>query len=230
MPQVHGQKQQLTGPTAKEGIAIMADQSGTTGFSEFSSAAQTPDAVRQKLIDAQMEAARQPALDLAGELLTFLGSLPGAFAESQRRELKRLMRSTDEKDPRVAALQASIEQADMLQSTALSGQARVNRALTALSRGGDYFQGFVSDADFAPLADRTVQLTGFKTYSATTEADGYFSIALDLKEMFSREPAAAGKTGEWQVEILKGSTLIYRDPTPLVLSGGSAYREYVVSE
>jgi uncharacterized small protein (DUF1192 family) len=208
----------------------MSDQSGTTGFSDFASAAETPDAVRQKLIDSQMEAARQPALDLAGELLTLLSSLPDAFAESQRRELKRLMLSVDEKDPRVAALQASIEQTNMLQSTARSGQARVKRALTALSRGGDYFQGFVSDADFAPLAGRTVQLIGIRTYSATTEADGYFVIALDPKETLSREVKEEGKMDEFLVEIVKGSAVIYRDPTPVVLGGGSVYREYVIPE
>jgi hypothetical protein len=174
----------------------MANESRKTGFPEFSFDSQSREALQRQLIETPMEAASQSALGTAVELFTFMSGLPDAFAASERRELKRILKSGNDADPRVAALQGSIEQADILQSTARLGQARVERALAALTdRRGDLFHGFVSDTAFTPLEGLTVRLTdtktaGAKVFAATTGADGYFSMDLGTKQSTPRDSRA----------------------------------------
>ena len=161
----------------------MATQSRKTGFPEFFADTQSVENLRRQFIDAPMEAAGQSALGSGIELANLLGILPAAFAASQERELKRIQSSGIENDPRVAALEASIEQADVLQTMAQHGRVRIERALVAFADKGKVFHCFVSDADLVPLKGLTVRVTGSKatrsnTLSTTTDDDGYFSIAL----------------------------------------------------
>ena len=241
----------------------MTTQSRKTGFPDFVADVLSAEALRRQFIEAPMEAAQQSALGTAGELATLMGILPDAFAASQRRELTRILKSGNEKDSRVAALQASIAQADVLVATARRGQARVQRAIAALTGNGDVFHGFVSDRDVAPLKGLTVRLTdhkskGAKAFTAMTDEEGYFSIDLgtdkpsprdsdakpnpinlskwmaDLMAGLSQDtspaPAASTEAGIAQVEILNANgKLLHRDPTFVALSGGSIYREYVIT-
>jgi hypothetical protein len=243
------------------GESIMATQSRKSGIPEFFADTQSAESLRRKFIEAPMEAAGQSALGSAVELATLMSILPDAFVASQRRELERIKRSGNENDPRVAALQTSIEQAGVLQTMALRGQTRVQRALVAVASNDNVFHGFVSDADFAPLKGLTVRLTGTKTadakaFSATTDADGYFSIDLGTKKSTPRDsgakaspinmsqriadlfaglgqdttaaPAGSPETSVGQVDILKNDKLLYHDPTFIALNEGSIYREYVI--
>lgn len=217
------------------------------------------DAVRRQFIDGPLQASEPAALEIAAELFALLRTLPDAFAASQRRELGRLLRTSDAKDARVMALQASIEQADALRATAQLGQVRLERAMGTLIGGVTGFHGFVSDGNLAPLPKLTVRLTASaqgkgKTFSGTTQADGFFSIELEkttrdsgakrgptsmidrLAAVFAGGGADAhlaaarpDETGEGRVEILKGGTVIYSDPVPVVLGEGSVYREYVIA-
>ena len=239
----------------------MTAKSRKTGFPDFVADIQSAEDVSRQFIDAPLAAAQQSALGSAAALATLLGMLPDAFAASQQRELNRILKSGNDNDPRVAALQASIEQAERLHTTARRGQARVQRALVALAAGGDVFHGFVSDSDLAPLEGLTVRLTetpaeGVKAFTATTEADGYFSIDLSpntstrrdagakaspinlsqrIAALFARgsddrttAPAGNPETSVGQVEILKYDRLLYRDPTLVALKEGRIYREYVI--
>lgn len=241
----------------------MATQSKKTGLPEFFTDAKSTETVRRQFLEAPLEASRQSALGSAVELATLMSILPDAFVASQRRELNRVTKSGKESDSRVAALQTSIEQAEVLQTMALRGQARVQRALVALATNEDVFHGFVSDPDLAPLKGLTVRLTDNKTtrakaLSATTDDDGYFSIALGTKDDTPRDaqakdspinlsqriadllaglsqetsaaPAAGAEAGVSQVEILKKGKLLYRDPVLLARDGGSIYREYVITD
>ena len=169
----------------------MAPKSRQTGFPDFVADSPSPESARRQSIEAPLEAAQQSALDSATALATLLSMLPDAFAVSQQRELNRILKSGSDNDPRVAALQASIEQAERLHTTARRGQARVQRALGALAGGGEVFHGFVSDSDHAPLAGLTVRVTGtqagVKAFMATTEADGYFTIDLSTNTSTRRD-------------------------------------------
>jgi len=177
----------------------MATQSRKTGFPEFFADTQSAESLRRQFIEAPMEAAGQSALGSGIELANLLSILPAAFAASQERELKRVMKDGIKNDPRVAALETSIEQAGVLQTMAQRGRARVERALVAVADHGNVFHGFVSDADFVPLKGLTVRLTGSKatgsnTLSTTTDDDGYFSIALSPKS--SKQQDSTAKTGK----------------------------------
>jgi hypothetical protein len=102
-----------------------------------------------------------------------------------------------ENDPRVAALESSIEQAGVLQTMAQRGQVRIERVLVAVAGKDHVFHGFVSDADLAPLKGLRVRLTGTKatrsnTLSTTTDDDGYFSIALGPKSNKQQDSGAKG--------------------------------------
>ena len=165
----------------------MATQSRKPGFSGFFADTQSADSQRREFIEAPMEAARQSALGTAIDMLTFISILPDAFAASQRREIERIKRSGNDNDPRVAALQTSIDQTGVLQTMALRAQTRIRHAAAAVASNDNVFHGFVSDADFAPLEGLTVRLTDSKTpranaFSATTEDNGYFSIDLGTKK------------------------------------------------
>ncbi len=193
----------------------MATQSKKTGFPEFFADTQSADNLRRQFIEAPMDAAGQSALGAGIELANLLNILPGAFVASQERELERLKKSGIENDPRVAALETSIEQAGVLQTMAQRGQARIQRGLVAFAGGDKVFHGFVSDAQLTPLKGLTVRLTGNKTLSATTDDDGYFSISLGKKSKKQQEDA-----GEKRGQAGKGSLL--QRITDLMASPGIA--------
>lgn len=150
------------------------------------------DTLREQLLTAQMDAAREPAIATALELFSFMSALPDAFAASQQREAKRLQRLGRDKNPRLEALKVSIEEADKLRAAARSGQVRLERALAVLTESSDVFHGFVSDTELQPQQDYTVRLvgaggTGGKSeLTAKTESDGYFSITLKARKKASR--------------------------------------------
>lgn len=174
----------------------MATESRTTGFTEFMADMQSPDAVGRQFIDVPLAAAQQSAMGSAAELMSLMRLLPTALVASQQRELNRLQKLADDRDPRVAALKASIEQVEVLRTTGGRGQARVQRAVETLSSGGEVFFGFVSDVDLAPQEGLTVRLSdakgvGPKTFSAVTEADGFFSIELGKNTSGLRSSAAS---------------------------------------
>jgi hypothetical protein len=243
----------------------MATESRTTGFPEFLADMQSADAVGRQFIEVPLAAAQQSAIGSAAELVGLMRLLPSALVASQRRELDRLLKSSDERDPRFVTLKASIEQVEVLRTTGGQGQARLQHAVETLTVGGDVFLGFVSDVNLAPQEGLTVRLSdakgvGVKSLSATTEADGYFSIDLGTKtsgirssvplagsmnvmqriaSLFAdggQQPAAPQPTGDrsdaklGQVEILRNDKLLYRDPTPVVLQNGTIYREYVIPD
>lgn len=161
----------------------MATESRKTGFPKFIADVQSAEGPRRHFIEAPMETAQPSALGAAAELANLMSILPDAFVNSQRRELERIKRSGNENDPRVAALQTSIEQVSVLQTMAQRGQTRVQRALVAIASHDNVFHGFVSDRDVAPLKGLTVRLIdkkikGAKAFTVTTDAEGYFSIDL----------------------------------------------------
>ncbi len=241
----------------------MATQSRKTGFPEFFADTQSTENLRRQFIEAPMDAAGQAALGTGVELAGLMSILSDAFTASQRREHERVLKSGDEKDPRVAALQTSIDHADLLRSTARRGQVRIQRALVAVASNDEVFHGFVSNTDLVPLGGLTVRVTGSKTgrataLSATTDDDGYFSIALGTKKDTQREPGvtsspinlsqriinlmtgrsqepsasapASAESGGSQVEILKKGKLLHRDMVPVAPDGGSLYREYLIAD
>lgn len=174
----------------------MATNPRTTGFQQFMADMQSPDAVGRQFIDVPLAAAQQSAIGTAAELMSLMRMLPNALVTSQQRELTRLLKSADDRDPRVMALKASIEQVEVLRTTGGRGQARVQRAIETLSGGGEVFFGFVSDVELAPQEGLTVRLSdakgkGPKAFSATTEADGYFAIDLAKNASTRRSSAAA---------------------------------------
>lgn len=199
------------------------------------------------------------------ELASVLTKLPEVFIASQNKELGRLKASAEPNDPRIEALQVSIEQAAELQITAQRGQARVQRAATVSATGQKVFHGFVSTPDLAPVAGVTVRLSERKAGggkgTATTDEDGYFSMALaptewgastksrdggwsqrinrlfetrKLETLDTSEKASATdereQTRESTVQILRKKRLLYEDPFPVELDGGTVYREYVINE
>jgi hypothetical protein len=166
----------------------MATNKSSRATPGFIADTQSPEAIRRQFIDQPMAAARQPVLDAAIDLLGLMTLLPNAFAASQRREYERLSRTTDdEKDPRLAYMKLSLERAEELREMAALGQARIERGLVAVGGDGDVFHGFVQDGALRPRAGASVRISGARSdnaspgLSATTDKDGYFSIALELK-------------------------------------------------
>ncbi len=157
---------------------------------------------REQLIQPQIDAAFQPALATAMDLLGVLTLLPQAFSDAQRRELQRLQRSDSDdsgNSARVVAAQASIARADAMLDTARRGQARVNRLVRSLDENVPILHGFISDTALQPLARYRVQVTDTadanrKPLTATSAADGYFRIVLSRKEA-DRKASAARFTG-----------------------------------
>ena len=238
----------------------MATQSKKSGFPEFFADTQSAEKMRRQFIEAPGEAVAQSALGAGLELANLFSALPAAFVASQQRELERIKQAKVKDDPRVAALEQSIEHAGVLQATAQRGQVRVQRALVAVAGPDNVFHGFVSDAELTPLKGVTVRVTGVegaRSLSTTTGDDGYFSIQLGSKSdsganwgvktgrgsLLDRMAevmsglAARGSADEksaasqgGHVEILKKGELLHSDPASLVVDKGSVYREYVIDD
>jgi hypothetical protein len=174
----------------------MIDKSKTNERAEFLGDENSADAIRKRFIEAPTEAAQQPAIKIGLELLAFMSALPEAFLASEQRELKRLAQtSNDKNDLRIERLKVSIERASELHATSLQGKARIDRAVASLSEDGDIFHGFVSDSELQPREKLTVRISASrdggkdgKSLSATTDADGYFSISLGDKKTGSYTP------------------------------------------
>ncbi|TDR44870.1 hypothetical protein DFR29_10551 [Tahibacter aquaticus] len=225
----------------KNSAAFVAGAGGASGGS-----------IRRNFIDAPMAAARQPMMDAALGVYAYLQLLPAAFADSQRRELERLVRSVGDSDPRVRALKLSIEQAQVLRDTADLGRARIDRTLEAIARERDAFHGFVSDESLQPQRGLLVRISSDATGSShalegRTADDGYFRIDLGERtgsgvkppprgssveksstdsqaDSAAAEPARAGR-----VEIFDTrGNLLLRDTTLLPLDQGTVYREYLL--
>src|SRR5438093_11678739 len=111
----------------------MATKSNSTEFPGFFPNPKSAETLLRQFIEVPLEAAVQSALGSGMELGNLLSILPAAFVASQERELKRVMRSEIENDPRVAALESSIEQARVLQTMAERGQVRIERVLAAVA-------------------------------------------------------------------------------------------------
>jgi hypothetical protein len=176
----------------------MKTNSRDTGFPSFFTDAKSVESVRRQFIEAPLEAARQTMFGPALELAQLLRILPDAFVASEKRELERVKASAEKNDPRVAALEASIEQADILRLMARRGEVRAQRSLVAYATRNEVFHGFVSDSDLNPLQGLTVQVSasreqGAKGLSSTTDADGYFSIPIGRK---TATPRGSEKEGE----------------------------------
>ena len=137
----------------------MATKSSKFGFPEFFADTTSAENVRRQFIDAPLEVAKSSAFASALDLARMLSLLPEAFAASQQRELKRLKKSAPEDDSRLATLEASIEQAEVLRTTARRGAVRAQRLLAALASRNNIFHGFVSDSELNPLESLTVKLT-----------------------------------------------------------------------
>jgi hypothetical protein len=230
---------------------MMASQSRRnrfSGFREVFPAATSADDMLRQFIQAPLEASRASALATGVALANFMSKLPDAFEASQQRELARIRETRGDTDPRVHALEASLEQTNVLRTMTRYGEARAQRALAMFGSRDVVFHGFVSDANLAPLPGLTVRLIGGgsalpKVSSATTEADGYFSIPLGPSSKRAApigsnlgtnnppntgtNPPTAGTDVE--VEILRRGTVLHHDPVPLTLDGSPAYREYVIS-
>jgi hypothetical protein len=160
----------------------MATQSKTTS-ANFLVGFQSSEKLQQQFIDSPMEAAGPSALATLGELAAFIRILPEALVASQRRELERLKASGTKNDDRVSALEASIQQAEALQTMVQHAQIRAQRALITLTGKEHVFHGFVSDSELTPFKGVTVRLissksTSNRSLSATTDDNGYFSIGL----------------------------------------------------
>lgn len=165
----------------------------STGLPDFFADTTSSEKLRRQFIEAPLEGARQEMIGSALELAKFLTILPDAFVASQGRELERLQRWADNKDPRVVALKQSIEGANTLRATARKGQLRVERALIAVADREPVFHGFVSSQALGPLKGATVRLVGDKAtrqnaLSAVTDAEGYFKIALGRSSAAPRDP------------------------------------------
>jgi len=231
---------------------------------ELLSGEPTAEAIRKQFLEAPMAAAQQPAINVGLEVLAFMAALPAAFVASEERELNRLSRTSDaSNDPRMERLKVSIARAMEWRATSQQGKARIDRALVSLSGDGNVFHGFISDNTFAPQTGLTIRIAvardGAKettVSSATTNADGYFSIPFDreplktqkgqppepnvkssgrMAERLSRKTtASAAATGDGKevlarVEILDSkAVVIHEDSVPLVVNAGTVYREYVI--
>src|SRR6267143_5709430 len=96
----------------------MATKSSKSGFPEFFADTTSAENIRRQFIDAPLEVAKASAFTSALDLARMLSLLPDAFLASQQRELKRMKKSVPEDDSRLATLEASIEQAQILRTTA----------------------------------------------------------------------------------------------------------------
>jgi hypothetical protein len=192
----------------------MATQSKKTGFPEFFADTQSAENLRRQFIEAPLEAAGQPALGAGIELANLLSILPGAFVASQERELERIKKSGVDNDPRVAALETSIEQAGVLQTMAQRGQVRIQRGLVAFAGADKVFHGFVSDVELTPLKGLTVRLSseGRKALSATTDDDGYFSIPLGARSSRQQENSGENKSKAGKGSLLQRITDLMASP------------------
>ncbi len=190
----------------------MISKSQKNERAEFLAEGIDAETIGRRFIEAPMEAARQPAIGTGLELLSFMSSLPDAFIASERRELKRLARTAESKnDARIERLKISIERAQEIRGNADLGKTRIERALVSLSEDGNVFHGFVSDTELQPRKGLTVRIvdarsekTG-KSFSATTDADGYFSIALGKDVAGGRKsntPEADVKLSDRMAELL----------------------------
>jgi hypothetical protein len=178
----------------------MATQKTKFRWPEFFGDTASSGKLQEQFIEAPLAAARQEATKVGLELADLLAMLPAAFVDSQRRELTRVQREQRDKDPRVEALQFSIEQAEEFQNTARSGQARVQRVLATVGRQEAVFHGFVSGPDLSPMPGLTVRLrdaSGRKQLSAITAEDGYFQIPLDRKGRTGAKAKASAGTGSF---------------------------------
>ncbi len=223
----------------------MAKTRGTV-FSSFLGD-RDPDDIRRQFIEEPLAAARQPAIDTALRALQFLAAVPDAVVASRRRELERVKASGREDDPRLAALEASIEYAGRARTAAHLARTRVERIAGAMMGEAVLFHGFVSSESLSPLPDMTVKLvrpgddTETRVLTATTDKDGYFSVPRPGKDDDLWRTRKADDGGSVQltdadndrtlsVEIAdaKGN-IVYRDPVALQISR-PAYREYTIGE
>jgi hypothetical protein len=161
----------------------MVSNSNKPGLPKFFADSKSTQGIRKQFIEEPAKAAQQAAFAPALELVELFSLLPDAFARSQQRELARLKSSKKDNDSRVAALEASIANAETMTSIARRGEVRFQRSLVALATDENVFHGFVSDPKLNPLKGLTVRLSrsaekGSKQLSATTEEDGYFLIPL----------------------------------------------------
>lgn len=166
----------------------MATRTNKSGLPGFFADPQSSESLRRQFIEAPFEAAHTSVLGSLIEVASILSAVPGAYVEAQTRELERVKNSgRDDDDDRVKALQASIDRANAIRTTASRGQARAQRVVMSVGDRDYVFHGFVSDADFAPLKGLTVRLTATdstkttKPLTSTTEDDGYFRIPLKPK-------------------------------------------------
>ena len=194
----------------------MSNSSDKTRSSFFSDGV-SAGSVQKEFIEAQLAATRQPAMTTGLDLLAFMSAIPDIFLASEQRELRRLARTTDNKnDPRIERLKVSIERASELSNTASLGKTRIDRAIVAASTEDNVFHGFVSDANLKPREKLTVRISAIrggdaagdketKSLSATTDADGYFSISLGNKKTGDYKPnprESAVKLSEQMAERL----------------------------
>src|SRR5687768_3883027 len=188
--------------------ATIMDMKSKSGFSKLFVDPKSAESVQGQFIDAPLQAALQSGFVPALEMAKLLRLLPDAFAASQRSELDRIKQSDEKNDPRVAALEASIEQADDLRKVVRFAEIRTQRSLIAFVNRNEIFHGFVSDSHLNPLKGLTVQVSAgkagaAKNLSATTDTDGYFSIALGkTSSPRSTEEESANITPEQIAELL----------------------------
>ncbi|PUA29338.1 MAG: hypothetical protein B0W54_01685 [Cellvibrio sp. 79] len=252
----------------------MISKSKNNGRSTFIADNIEAETIRKQFIEAPLNAARQSSIHLGLDLLDFMSALPDAFIAAEERELKRLSRtSKDKNDLRIEQLKLSIERTRLIRDNANVGKSRIDRALVALSEEGNIFHGFVSDTNANPRAGLTVRITVARenesgtSRSAITDDDGYFSISLGsdktsstkrnnlnrqkmsgkLADLFATQNNATSTnnttgtpntnaeavTNEGndvlaEVTIFNERELVYQDEVPLIISEGTAYREYVV--
>lgn len=161
----------------------MANDSDKKSFSGVFGSARTPEEVRRRFIEAPLDASVPAAFEAVLEIASVLTRLPDVFIASQNQELERLRSSVGSNDPRFNALQASIEHAEELKTTADKAQVRIQRVAGATAMGQKVFHGFVSAPDLTPLAGVSVRLTegaaGGAKGGATTDEEGYFSLPLE---------------------------------------------------
>jgi hypothetical protein len=184
----------------------MSNSYDKSSRSNFFSGGVSAGSMQKEFIEAPMAAARQPAMTTGLDLLAFMSAMPDIFLASEQRELKRLTRTSDNKnDPRIERLKVSIERANELSKTASLGKVRIDRAIVALSSEDNVFHGFVSDTNLKPREKLTVRISAIrggdttgdketKSLSATTDADGYFSISLGKEKAHTRKADAYEST------------------------------------
>lgn len=184
----------------------MSNSSDKSSRSSFFSDGLSAGSVQKEFIEAPLAAARQPAMTTGLDLLAFMSAMPDIFLASEQRELQRLTRTSDNKnDPRIERLKVSIERATELSNTASLGKTRIDRAIVAASTEDNVFHGFVSDTNLKPREKLTVRISAIrgddnggdkdtKSFSAITDADGYFSISLGKEKNDHRKSGAYEST------------------------------------